>query len=74
MKPRRQGFRSVMAPDIEQFLAHKRALGRRYDVEEKTLALFDDYLVANHVAGLSEVGVELIERFLLSRPRLLAAA
>jgi site-specific recombinase XerD len=58
-----------MGSDIEQFLAHKRALGRRYDVEEKTLALFDDYLVANHVAGLSEVGVDLIDRFLASRPR-----
>jgi site-specific recombinase XerD len=69
MKPRRHGFRSVMGPDIEQFLAHKRALGRRYDVEEKTLALFDDYLVAHHIAGLSDVGVDLIERFLLSRPR-----
>ena len=69
MKPRRQGFRSVMGPDIEQFLAHKRALGRRFDVEEKTLALFDDYLVANHIAGLSDVGVDLIERFLVSRPR-----
>jgi site-specific recombinase XerD len=58
-----------MGTDIEQFLAHKRALGRRYDVEQKTLALFDDYLVANHIANLSEVGVDLIERFLLSRPR-----
>ena len=50
MKPRRHGLRSVMGPDIEHFLAHKRALGRRYDVEEKTLALFDDYLIANHIA------------------------
>jgi site-specific recombinase XerD len=69
MKPRRHGFRSVLGPDIEQFLAHKRALGRRYDVEEKTLALFDDYLLAHHIAGLSDVGVDLIEAFLLSRPR-----
>ena len=69
MNPRRHGFRSVMGSDIEQFLAHKRALGRRYDVEEKTLALFDDYLVANHIAYLSEVGVDLIDRFLTSRPR-----
>jgi integrase/recombinase XerD len=69
MKPRRQGFRSVMGPDIEQFLAHKRALGRRYDVEEKTLALFDDHLVAHRIAGLSDVGVDLIEAFLLARPR-----
>jgi site-specific recombinase XerD len=69
MKPLRHGFRSVMGPDIEQFVAHKRALGRRYDVEEKTLALFDDYLIANHIAGLPEVGVDLIDRFLASRPR-----
>ena len=69
MKPRRHGFRSVMGPDIEQFVAHKRALGRRYDVEEKTLALFDDYLVAHHIADVSEVSVDLIDRFLASRPR-----
>lgn len=69
MKPRRHGFRSVMGPDIEQFLAYKRALGRRYDVEEKTLALFDDYLVAHPIPGLSEVSVDLIDRFLASRPR-----
>lgn len=69
MKPRRLGFRGVMGSDIEQFLAHKRALGRRYDVEEKTLGIFDDYLVANHITGLSEVDVDLIDRFLVSRPR-----
>lgn len=69
MRHRRQGFRSVMGPNIEQFLAHKRALGRRYDVEEKTLALLDDYLVANQIAGLHDVSADLIERFLVSRPR-----
>ncbi|MGH8569304.1 MAG: hypothetical protein ACREXU_15170 [Gammaproteobacteria bacterium] len=69
MNPRRHGFRSVMGPDIEQFLAYKRALGRRYDVEEKTLALFNDYLVAHPITGLSEVSVDLIDRFLASRPR-----
>lgn len=69
MKRRRHGFRSFMSPDIEQFIAHKRALRRRYDVEEKTLALFDDYLVAHHINGLSEVSADLIDRFLTSRPR-----
>jgi len=64
-----RSFRSVMGSDIEQFLAHKRALGRRYDVEENTLALFDAYLVANHVTGLPEISVALIDRFLTSRPR-----
>lgn len=69
MKPRRHGFKSVMGPEIEQFLAYKRALGRRYDVEQKTLALFDDYLIVNHIVGLPEVSVDLIDRFLASRPR-----
>jgi site-specific recombinase XerD len=69
MKPIRQGFRSIMRLDIEQFLAYKRALGRRYDVEEKTLALFDDYLCSHHVTDISEVSINLIERFLASRPR-----
>lgn len=64
-----RSFCSVMGSDIEQFIAHKRALGRRYDVEENTLALFDAYLVAHHVTGLSEVSAELIDRFLTSRPR-----
>lgn len=69
MKRRRQGFRSFMGPDIEQFLAHKRALRRRYDVEEGALALFDDYLVAHQITDVSAVGVDLIDRFLASRPR-----
>ena len=42
-------FQSFLGPDIDQFLAHKRSLGRRYDVEEKTLALLDAYLVNNHI-------------------------
>jgi site-specific recombinase XerD len=58
-----------MGSDIEQFIAHKRALGRRYEVEEKTLALFDDYLVAHNITGISEISAELTDRFLRSRPR-----
>lgn len=69
MNRRRQGFRSVMARDIEQFLTHKRALGRRYAVEETTLALFDDYLIANQIDHPSAVNVDLVDRFLASRPR-----
>ena len=44
-----------LAPDIDQFLAHKRSLGRRYDVEKKTLALFDAYFVNGRVGGLHEL-------------------
>ena len=48
-------FHSFLGPDIEQFLAHKRSLGRRYDVEEKTLALLDDYFLKHHICAINEV-------------------
>ena len=63
------GFQSFLGPDIDQFLAHKRSLGRRYDVEEKTLALLDAYLVNNHIGGLHELTPACVDQFLLSRPR-----
>jgi len=62
-------FQSFLGPDIEQFLAHKRALGRRYDVEEKTLALFDAFLVNRKIGSLAEVMPAVVDEFLLSRPR-----
>jgi integrase len=62
-------FQSFLGPDIEQFLAHKRSLGRRYDVEEKTLALLDAYLLTNQVRTLRKVTPAFVDEFLLSRPR-----
>lgn len=63
-------FQSFLAAQIEQFLAHKRSLGRRYDVEEKTLALLDAYLLKNQIDELSKLTPALVDEFLLSRPRL----
>jgi site-specific recombinase XerD len=63
------GFQSALAELIERFLAHKRALGRRFDVEEKTLRLFDRYLAQRMVAAPSHVTPRLVEDFLASRPR-----
>jgi site-specific recombinase XerD len=68
MRPR-ACFQSFLGPDVEQFLVHKRSLGRRYDVEEKTLALLDAYLLQKHISSLSEVTPALVDEFLLSRPR-----
>jgi len=62
-------FQSFLSPDIEQFLAHKRALGRRYDTEEKTLALLDAYLMNHQVGSLTEVTSAMVDEFFLSRPR-----
>jgi integrase len=69
MKKIRTGFKSFLGPDIEKFIAHKRSVGRRYDVEEKTLALLDDYLVQRRVRSLKGVDPTFIDEFLLSRRR-----
>ena len=69
MKSTWTGFQSPLGIDIERFLAHKRALGRRFDVEEKTLRLFDRYLVEQEARTTSQVTPRLIEAFLGSRPR-----
>lgn len=62
-------FQSLLGPEIERFLAHKRSLRRRYAVEEKTLALLDAYLSKNKIGSLAEVTPALVDEFLLSRPR-----
>jgi integrase len=62
------GFRSPLAASFTAFLAHKRALGRRYLTEERDLQLFDRFLVAEGLAPGAVLTPALIERFLLSRP------
>ena len=62
-------FQSFLGPEIERFLAHKRSLRRRYDVEERTLALLDAYFSAKKIDSLVEVTPALVDEFLLSRPR-----
>jgi site-specific recombinase XerD len=62
-------FRSPLAPGIRQFLAHKRALARRFDVEEKALRLLDRYLVEQDVRTFDQITPDLIDAFLASRPR-----
>jgi len=62
-------FKSFLARDMEQFVAHKRALGRRYDIEEKTLRLLDRYLKDQRIRTLRAITPRLVDDFLLSRPR-----
>ncbi len=64
------GFHSVLAEQIEGFLAHKRAVGRRFDVEEKTLRLLDRYVADHELNHLTQITPELVEAFLISRPRI----
>ena len=60
-------FQSALASSIERFLAHKRALGRRFDVEEKTLHLLDRYLMARRIRDPHEITPQFIDDFLASR-------
>jgi site-specific recombinase XerD len=69
MRSANRSFQSFLGDSIERFLAHKRALGCRFVVEEYALRLFDRYLVEQHVVSLEEVTSTLLNAFLASRPR-----
>ena len=64
MKPRWTGFHSVLADAIAGFLAAKRALGRRYDTEDKQLRLFDRFLVQQGVTCSEELTTDVLARVL----------
>ena len=62
-------FDSTLAPEIGRYLAHKRALARRFHSEEAELRLLDRFLVAQSVTTLTEITPRILEDFLTSRPR-----
>jgi site-specific recombinase XerD len=62
-------FRSPLAEPIRRFVAHKRALNRRFDTEERALSLFDRYLILQDVKDLASVTPAVIDGFLEWRPR-----
>ena len=68
MRPAPAG--SPLAGAIQRFVAHKRALNRRYDTEEQALRLLDRYLVERCITDLGGVTPDVLCAFLDSRPRL----
>jgi integrase len=58
-----------LATATAEFLAHKRALGRKYQTEEATLRLLLAFADQHGVADLRELTPCLIDAFLASRPR-----
>lgn len=54
---------------VGDFLAHKRALGRKYLTEEATLRLLLDFADEHGIIALHELTGPLLERFIASRPR-----
>lgn len=62
-------FHSLLGQDIRTYLDYKRALGRKFDTEEKALRLFDRYLESQKIKKLDALTPVLIDAFLSSRPR-----
>lgn len=62
-------FHSLLAEHIHAYLRYKRALGRQFDTEERTLGLLDRFLVAHEVSDVMALQPALIEAFLASRQR-----
>lgn len=60
-----EGLRSATAA----FLAHKRALGRKYHSEEATLRLLVGFADDHGVDCLDQLSAELLDAFVASRPR-----
>lgn len=58
-----------LASAIADFLAHKRALGRKYQTEEATLRLLVAFADGHRVTCLHQLTTTVLEAFLASRPR-----
>jgi site-specific recombinase XerD len=69
MRPAPVDLHSPLAEPIRRFVAHKRALNRRFDTEERALCLLDRYLVQQGIADRASVTSGVIDAFLASRPR-----
>ena len=59
----------TIACAVEQFIAHKRAHGRKYHSEARELALLVRFAAGHQVSCLGELTPALLEDFLASRPR-----
>ena len=60
---------SPLSESIQSFLSYHRALGKRFESEEDALRLLDRYLCEQDVTTLAQVTPQLLEDFLVSRPR-----
>ena len=63
------GFGSLLSDGICRFLAHHRALGKRFENEEAALKLLDRFLFTHGPTTVSDITPNLIDAFLASRQR-----
>ena len=60
---------SPLATAVADFLAHKRALGRKYQTEEATLRLLLGFADQHGITNLHQLTPRLLDDFVASRPR-----
>jgi integrase len=58
-----------LATVVADYLAHKRALGRKFDTEEATLRLLLTFSGQHGVQGMGQLTPALLDAFVASRPR-----
>lgn len=64
-----EGFHSLLGQDIQIYIDYKRALGRKFVTEARSLHLFDRFLVKRTITDLGAVTPSVIDAFLASRSR-----
>ena len=62
-------FHSVLAEPITVYVKAKCAIGCRFAGEARSLRLLDRFLVAQRVATMDAISSDVIDAFLVSRPR-----
>ena len=62
-------FRSVLSEPITAYVAAKVAVGCRFACDTRTLRLFDRFLIAQHIVSVDAITSDIIDAFLVSRPR-----
>jgi site-specific recombinase XerD len=70
MTPLWNGFHSTLAPHIEQYLCAKRAMGCKFDCEDRQLRLLDRFLDDRGVECIGAIDGECLQAFLDSRHRI----
>ena len=67
---RKDGCRSPLTDAITRYLKAKRAMGCRFNTEERALRLFDRFLLGQRFTHAGQITSECVDHFLASRPRL----
>jgi site-specific recombinase XerD len=69
MKKPHLKFTSFLADEINDFIRHKRSLGKKFDTEEKVLHLLDKHIIKKQLINISKMDLNFLKEFLVSRPR-----